>query len=204
MTGTPWPGDKVWPGATVVILATGQSLSSSQIWNVYRAKRDRDWKVLAINDAVFLAWWADAVFVPDERWWKKWNWLPGYQGLRLSASNHAKSFPHNIWTLENTGREGFDPDPKNLRTGKNSGYMTIHFALHAGAKRILLLGYDMHGEHYFGKHEDWNQKPGLYDQWLPNFKALTYAAHERGVEILNCTPGSALKAFPAVKFGKVV
>lgn len=100
----------------------------------------------------------------------------------------------SVFKLEQTGRDGFDPTPGCVRTGGNGGYQAIHVAIQSGAKRILLLGFDMHGTHFFGKHPSGlrNTPPETFEKWIPRFKELM----GRGAEIINCTPGSALTCFP--------
>lgn len=149
--------------------------------------------VVAVNDAFELAPAADVVYAADCAWWlhhaQRALKAPG---IKVTASD---STPFQaVKVLRNTGVEGFDPDPSCLRTGGNGGYQAIHLAIHAGAARILLLGFDMRGSHFFGRHPAplRNTDPGSFVTWAGRFGAL----NDRGAEIVNCTPGSALRAFP--------
>jgi hypothetical protein len=92
-------------------------------------------------------------------------------------------------------------DPSAVRTGFNSGYQAINLAVHLGASRIVLLGYDMRvdqkrrsRDHFFGQHPDHTVPPVA--ACLTAFKTLVKPLAEVGVEIVNCTSGSALVSFP--------
>ena len=94
-----------------------------------------------------------------------------------------------------------------MRTGCNSGYQAIHYALQHDARRIVLLGFDMHvsadgRRHHHAPHPV--QSGTRYVQWAEYFEALVEPAADLGCEIVNCTPGSAVVAFPAVDLGAVL
>lgn len=77
----------------------------------------------------------------------------------------------------------------------NSGVLGLECAVRAGATRILLLGTDMCGSHFFGPYASLrNTKPHQRMQHLKQYAA--WARLNRKVEVLNCTPGSALDCFP--------
>lgn len=78
----------------------------------------------------------------------------------------------------------------------NSGVLGLECAVRAGAKRILLLGADMHGSHFFGPYTNGlrNTAPHQRAQHMKQYAA--WASLNRGVEVLNCTAGSALCCFP--------
>jgi len=61
-----------------------------------------------------------------------------------------------------------------------------------GASRILLLGFDMHGTHYFGRHVSplHNTSAGGFKRHIGQFQLW-----RGGCDVVNCTPGSALTQF---------
>lgn len=182
-----WSVPRMWDGQTVAILASGPSMSSAV------AEKCRRFKTIAINNTFRLAPWADMLYAADALWWTVTKDWKDFHGMRVTCDDTA--FPE-LLQLRHTGPTGFDPDPSCLKTGSNSGYQAIHVAVHAGAKRILLNGYDMRGGHWHGRHvaplRDHGE--GIYVRWLKAFETLKPALH--GVEVINCTPGSALKTFP--------
>ena len=81
----------------------------------------------------------------------------------------------------------------------NSGVLGLECAVRLGYKRIILLGYDMHGSHYFGQYTNGlrNTTPSQrqqhfrqYDQW---------ARMNKGVEVVNCSRKTALTCFPTAR-----
>ncbi len=201
MAQLPWTVPRLWPGATVVCLGGGPSLSRQQV----DACRGRA-RVIAVNDAWRLAPWAGVLYACDWRWWLKHAGVPGFAGLKVTLSNSRGHLDHHpdIRIVENTGTEGLERAPTGLRTGRNGGYQAINLAVHLGASRIILLGYDMRADrrgrtHWFGDHADWPTRPGVFaGVMLPCFATLVKPLEELGVQVVNCTPKSALDVFPKV------
>jgi hypothetical protein len=46
--------------------------------------------------------------------------------------------------------------------------------------------------HYFGNHPPPCNSKGRFHQWIRNMQQLAQHLRKRGVEVVNCTPGSAL------------
>jgi len=87
--------------------------------------------------------------------------------------------------------------PGLIHHGKNSGYQAINVAYLLGCTRIILLGYDMKGgpeAHFFGLHPEGLRRCPDYGKFVAAFRSID--PDEYGIEIINCTPGSALDAFP--------
>lgn len=184
----------LWPGSTIVCLGTGPSLAAEDIAYV-QAKGAR---VIAVNDAYRLAPTADVLYACDFKWWR---WHPEalkVTGLKYSLTKHAERYP-GVLVLRNTGDTGLERDPHGLKTGKNSGYQAINLAVHFGAARVVLLGYDMTpagktGGHFFGAHPDQTLPP--FALCLMHYQTLVAPLAEAGVEIVNCSRRTALHAFP--------
>ncbi len=195
----PYAVPRLWPGATVACLGGGPSLSQTQV----DACRGRA-RIVAVNDAYKLAPFADVLYGCDWRWWRKHGGAPDFAGLKVTLSNsrgHLDDYP-DIKVVENTGSEGLELEPTGLRTGRNGGYQAVNLAVHLGAARILLIGYDMkadaHGRtHWFGDHDEWPTRASIYaNVMVPCFATLLPPLAALGVAVVNCTPGSALDAFP--------
>jgi hypothetical protein len=105
----------------------------------------------------------------------------------------------DVQVLRNTGMLGLELDPTGLRAGHNSGYQAINLAVHLGAARILLLGYDMGPDatglsHWFGEHPDRVASP--YPQMRAAFDSLVEPLAALGIAIVNCSRRTALTTFP--------
>lgn len=196
--------ERDWPGCTAVIVCSGPSLSVRQLRTIARARNFPDSKirVIAVNDAVYGAWWSDWLHACDWGWWMEHiQHVHMFPGIKTTL---AEDVPAQWVTgyLKNTGADGFDTDPSCCRTGGNSGYQAMCIAAHAGASKIVLVGMDMrpaeNGEtHFFGEHRD-GRKANFNQTMLPHFDALKRELDALGIMVINATPGSALQTFPVL------
>lgn len=188
-------------GQTAIIVAGGPSLDLAQVRQVarIRIKRDDETLVVAVNDAVYPCWWADWLHFCDAKW-AHWHAsaVAKFAGIKTTLDD-TLPLAWGVKVLNNTGRDGFDPDPACCRHGANSAYQATHSVIHAGVSRILLLGVDLKpsraGErHWFGDHPQPTNPD--FGKWASAFETLLPSLRERGIEVVNCSPGSALEAFP--------
>ncbi len=155
---------------------------------------------IVINNTYQLLPGADLLVANDSAWWANTPGAHEFQGLKFCGQDCSS---REILYLRNTGTDGYDPDPQCFRTGGNSGYTALHIAAQAGAKRILLFGFDMRmGEqsHWHGDHPKplRNSTHSSYRRFIERFDGLASILKRRGVEVLNATPGSALKCFQKI------
>lgn len=119
------------------------------------------------------------------------------------ASRHC-----GINKIEGVNRPGLSRNPAVIHTGGNSGYQVIGLAYHLGAARIVLLGYDMQKvqgkSHWHGDHPKNLKQSSPYQAWVGRFEALALDLKAEGVEVINCTPGSALRFFPMAELKDVL
>jgi hypothetical protein len=94
-----------------------------------------------------------------------------------------------------------------IHFGSNSGYQAINLAFLWGAKRIVLLGFDCKSKggkpHWFGKHPKELNQTQPYEIWLQYFERLATDLEAAGVEVLNCSPGSAIDSFKRISISEV-
>lgn len=198
----------VWEGQTVAIVGGGPSLSLKQIHYLARARGRGACRVIAVNDAIFPCYFADWLHAGDSQWW--WWHIQEVHTFKGTKTTLADDIPAP-WVdgyLKNTGHEGFDPNPNNCRTGQNSLYQAMHIAMHAGAKKIVLLGADMkkaeNGEsHWFGEHPD-KIVANHAKQMVPRFDSLKPFLAAKGISVLNASPGTALESFPLCELGAAI
>jgi hypothetical protein len=175
-----------WDGETFVLIGTGPSLSNDDV-NYCRGRA----RVVCVNDSYLLAPWADALVAADASWWLTHQGVPTFTGEKWSVEHTSWGRLRERWPevkrLTPTGDRGIETDPAKIRTGRNSGYLALGLAVHYGASKILLIGYDMGHKkgapsHFFGDH------PGAYKSAVAPLKAL-------GVEVVNCSRSTALACF---------
>lgn len=181
------------PKGTVVCIGGGPSLTREDVeWCKGKAT------VIAINDAYKLAPWADVLYACDARWWKWHKGVPDFRGLKFALQEDASRWP-DVQVLQNTGEHGLEIEPTGLRTGRNGGYQAINIAVHLGAIRVLLLGYDMQAfkgrpSHWFGEHPQDSRSP--YGMFLDHWPAIVKPLQQLGVSVINCSRETALELFP--------
>ena len=179
-------------GRTVCVVAGGTSVTARAVRHVALSRLNDKCRVIVVNDAVYLAWWADWLHSGDYKWWAAHvDRVQHFRGIKTTIDGVPPGWAR---CLVNTGLSGFDPDPECCRNGNNSGYQAIHCAINAGAAKIVLLGFDMLGRHWFGGHPT-EPIPDYSAAMVPHFEGLLPALAERKTDIVNCAHGSMLKCF---------
>jgi hypothetical protein len=189
-----------WSGP-VAIIASGPSAKKANI-PALRGKMP----VIAIKENVELAPWADVVYGCDAAWWKKRLGLQEFKGLKVTwaGSNDHRPAPYlDIRHVEITIKSDdliFEPSGK-LGSGGNSGFQALNLAVQFGAKRVLLIGFDMHdrsGAHWYGRN-NWpqgnNPTEDNFRRWRRAFELAAPKLKERGVEVFNASDISVLRCF---------
>jgi hypothetical protein len=190
----------------VVIVGGGPSLTLAQVRIVGIARAQDKCRVIAVNDAVYPCWFADIHYAGDERFWRRHLGVPRYPGLKLAIQ--PTEFP-DVRVMQNAGPDYIGDEGLRLGNWKNSGGQAVHLAARLYAKRIFLLGFDFSGDkstkdgtrdHWFGRHTD---TPGCRMDVNSDvaeikrlFRILTDHLKSRGVEIVNCSPGSTIDWLP--------
>lgn len=169
-----------------------------------------------INNSFVLAPWANVLYFADHRWWE-WYIRDGRATLGFSADevkaiwrdfagqkcmieNSGKKVPEpDIFVLKNAGPGALSEKPNAICTGSNSGYQSVNIAWLAGAKRIILLGLDMSfpgGRAHNHDGHPRNQSEPSYKKWGEYFARMKPQLEATGTEVINCSTGQGIKAFP--------
>lgn len=214
---------RLWEGQTVVLIGGGPSITIEQV----ERARTSNVRCIAVNNGYLLAPWADVCYFADSHFWR-WH-SEGIECAGLTAEEVRQkfhSFAGQKCTIQNSGANvtddsvhmlrnktfpvhgvGLSTDAEALITGRNSGFQAMNLATLAGAKRILLLGYDgqpQHGKtHWFGEHP----RPTPIDNfpyYRKSFDAAKKDLDRLGVEVLNCSTGSAIETFPKISIERAL
>jgi hypothetical protein len=203
--------------ATCVILAGGPSLRGYEM-NFWVDLCSRVKCFITINDSwrLLLGNTQAVNYFCDSAWWSmQMQKNPRsmnnersfhdmiYKGNWITSSNAPEFIDHpQVKVVKITGQQGLELNPIGIRHGSNSGYQAINIATHLGAKRIILLGYDMNVE---ANRTNWHNEPRLpasayldviRRSMLPHYPSLVEPLKAVGVEVINATPNSALTCFP--------
>ena len=175
----------------------------NRVWEIVS-----DLEVLyAANEKFWLQYWSDELAAhPCQKW--------------TANRRAADKFGLN-WIAERNA-SGLSSDPALIHHGHGSGYSLVNLAYLLGAKRIVLLGYDMKyapdysgsekrvgssPRHYFGEYPSdllhWPKvsvRGGVHVELVRLYESV---ARQGLVEIINCTPDSAVKCFPMMDVAEV-
>jgi hypothetical protein len=192
--------DRKWDGQTVAVLASGPSLTQQQLHAVSAARKAGKCKAVAVNATALALAHFDMVYAGDFLFWKH------YIARIRQAQPNAE-----LWTVDRNAAERFQLNHikgvnqpglgagNHIRLGGNSGYQAINLAVLLGAAKVLLLGFDMHApagrKHWHDDHPHPMTQNQCFEEWLHKFEKLATDLEGEGIEVLNCTPGSALDCF---------
>jgi len=167
--------------------------------------------------------WTDVHISCDGPWWN-W-YYPREEELRNLPCPKYTWYPKlaekfNITYITAIVKDGLSTDPSVLHINHGSGPMCLNLALHYGIKRLLLVGHDMKfapdynakkrdpgskPRHYFSEYpgplQHWPSsrvgitKPGVLDGLIETYDKMVPQLKKLGMEVINCTPGSALTTF---------
>tara|TARA_R100000657_G_C4680324_1_gene128462 strand:- start:677 stop:1474 length:798 start_codon:yes stop_codon:yes gene_type:complete len=188
---------EIFLGETVYIIGGGPSLKGFNFSHLAGSR------TIAINKAIIYHMPADVLYWTDGRfytWYK--NEVDSYGGLKF-ALKPGSQYTSDIRVLRKGKPYGIEDDPQTLAHGFNSGYAAINLAYHLGAKRIILLGFDMCDDgtstHFHDGYPARAAGPHVYeDKFLPGFKSLAASLKERGITVLNASLYSKLNVFPKI------
>jgi hypothetical protein len=202
------PSD-LWRGQTVVIAGNGPSLARAQIEHVRRKRRGGSGaRLIVINRASSLAWWADLLFAADShRSWQSWPAMIEFPGIKvalLGPTSDVKATAalarDGVKILRWGGSHDGVSDDRQCLNGNNGIHQSINLSVHLGARKIVLIGADMHDvppggqTHWHGEGQ--RAPPNFAVHVIPRFASLIKPLTARGIEIVNATPDSALQCFP--------
>jgi len=188
----------IYQNQTAIILGTGPSLTPE----VVDLCKESGLRLFGCNNTFEFG--LDVHLACNPAWWdyygtafagEKWTWD------EPTAKKHGINYIAGKW------EPGLSTDPNYIHYHHGSGPQIVNIALHYGITRMLLVGWDMkYGEkrHYFGEYPPpllHFPKTGPNGEMTGLIKEMeTIKPEIYGIEIINCTPGSAMKCFP---FGRL-
>ena len=201
-------------GRTVACIGTGPSLTREQI----ETARAKGWALFGCNLVFREVADLDVLFACNGPFWD--YYLCADHGLREHAaekwtSDREAAEKWGLRYIRGRSGRGLSTDPAKLHHGHSSGFQLLGLAYLMGAARIVLLGYDVRyaadysaserapgstPRHFFGEYPSalrhW-PRVGIVDGVLTGLVSLYESVAAQGaVEVINCSPGSALECFP--------
>lgn len=182
-----------WPGATVVILASGPSLTLADVEDTVA------YPTIAISDTFIFAPHASVLYAPDPRWWRRQP-----EALKRPIPKYALRkdplavIDGSVDVLNHLPGPGLSQKRCCLK-GSHAGIQAINLAVLSGATRIVLLGYDMKPDatgrnHFFGEHPD--RSHVNYVTRLKDYDGIVPDLAHNGVQVVNASRDTAITTFP--------
>ena len=169
--------------------------------------------VIGVNVAYRIGDWIDMVVFGDENFFiREQMRLATFPGIKISCHPTSRSEDWIKYLERDASHpKGITSNPRKVSWNHNSGAAAINVAVHTGAHRIFLLGFDMK----MGKnkmqhwHDIYNRGPLNpndqkrlrklpFDKHLPGFPIIAADAKKMGVQIINVCPDSEINDFPRV------
>ena len=192
----------IWPGSTIAILGGGSSINEMNLTPVWK------FRTIGVNHSfrlgpVDMLWFGDYdIFVDNE------NDIANFAGLKCTCNTRMPEMPWpGIKRVRRSDNNfGIESERTDMvRWNNNSGASAINVAYHLGAERVLLIGFDMRTvngkSHFHNRYPSTTRDP--YARHLQCFPQIARDAEALGLEIINCTIGSAIKEFPIVNIGDI-
>lgn len=183
-----------WDGECVAIVASGESAKTVGV----EALRDRI-HVIAINSSIDLCPWADMLYSCDMNWWRSCNGMPQFNGLKITQDLLAKTLYPDLIRIEvPANSDDIRQQFGTVGAGGNSGFQALNLAVQVGATGIALVGIDCVGEHWHGRHLPpcTNPDESNFIRWRKAFDGAQPTLAAMGVDVVNCSPISTIKAYP--------
>ncbi|WP_202844798.1 hypothetical protein [Luteimonas saliphila] len=141
-----------------------------------------------VSNTYTLAPWADVLVANDHAWWRKHPEAHQFSGRKFSA-NEIKGVER--------------AKPCTFGSRGNSGVLALDVVRNLGAKRVILLGLDMHGTHFFGPYKNGCTNTTEAKRRIHVAQFKQWRRRNPGIEVTNCTEGSALTCFPMARLDEV-
>jgi len=199
-----WTPEPWWKGETFFVLASGPSLTREV------CEKIRGQNAIVINASFRQAPWAPVWFFIDSSIYERYReFVKVWPGEVITMSRTAKrELNKRVKRVKGSGDPTsaatvrFPPvGSEAIRHGRNSGQTAIGLGIALGGTRCGLLGFDCRvvdvREHHHDDYVGTNRDLDVYArEFAPGYAGWRAAALAAGVEIFNCTPGSAIKEFP--------
>lgn len=196
--------EPVYLGETVYIVGGGPSLKDFDFNSL------RDKVTIAVNKSYRFVPNPSVIYWSDTR---VYQWFQEDLDKINCLKVTNKAFPvgaPGVINLLNTGKHGLDKDPRCIRDGGNSGYAAMNLAYHLGAKKIILLGFDMKVDkslsHFHGGYDQLTRIPddALYKRlMLPSFETIANDLEKAKVKVYNASLESAIECFPKIRLDQI-
>ena len=183
-------------GGSVVCIASGPSLTAEDVEMVKQWRGDRR-SVIVANATFRAAPWADAMYAMDRKFWDVYRSeiVQVFQGLKYCGTCLPATYGA-MYVM-----------PHEMTTHGNSGAACVSLAVHCGAKRVIMLGFDCQHDgkktHWHDDHPSPLGNARTVNKWPAKFRALAARIGAKA-EVVNASRRTALTMFPRVDLAEAL
>lgn len=191
-----------WPGSVIVCVASGPSLTEDD------GRAVMDWRrrpgaavkrVIAVNTSFQAVPGCDVLYAHDRAWWALSIEEARGLGAELWTMKEKAARDFGLHRVPGAPGDGLCQKPGRIHHGSNSGNQAIGLAYQFGARKIILLGYDIQHSggrsHWHGDHPAPLRNGGAFAHWRQKFAILARDAAQVGLDIVNCSRMTSLTCF---------
>ncbi len=157
------------------LIAPGPSATAADVARVAAANIP----IGSIGNAFQLTESPAFIAAADAAWWRKYPEAKKLPGKKFSI--------HEVRGVERIRVPGWSIC--------NSGVLGLECAKQEGATQILLIGFDMHGSHFFGKYTNGLANTNEIKRKLHLKQYADWASKNPEINVVNCTTGSRITCF---------
>lgn len=188
---------KDWIGETVVIVASGPSTELVDL-SLLKGK-----KVIAVAHGYRAVPDADVLLIGGHAFYLSNN-LSDYKGPLIVAAQRLSRVTQpdpRLVFMYRQDKFGISDDPGALSGSESSVMLAINYAAHRGVSKVILLGCDgkpaESGRRRIGlAKKDTHDAIERYQEQERAMETQIQPLADRGIEIVNCSPGTALTIYP--------
>lgn len=194
-----------WTDQACLVVASGPSAA-----DVNLSRFVGRYRIIAVNNSHQLVPSADALYAADHSWWCHHGGVPRFDGVKVSGDQRTTRMGWGVEYVKvmAVNRMVFGEPGVVGRGSGSSGFQAINLAINWGARRLILVGFDMAPgrKHWHQDHSGRLSNPStsLMDLWAKSLDNAHTSLRAMGIEVLNASPVSVLRTYPRVNLLELV
>ncbi len=167
-------------------------------------------KTIAINKAFYTYPDADMLYFTDGRFYKWYKEdIDLFKGKKYTITTSTQNIKSDVNVITRGSKLGINKKKGTQKKGEKRGDAAMNLAYLLGAKRIILLGYDMGNtidkSHFHDGYPTNKTNNSIYvNNFIPAFEALYPLLKNSGIEVYNASIKSKLTVFPRISHNKAL